>query len=69
MVFLFGIHELTMSSLLYGPGSQTLAVVILNLNQLGDVTVTSALAVALTVIVLGLSLVLLLVRSRVRVLR
>lgn len=67
VVFLFGIHELTMSSLLYGPGSQTLAVVILNLNQLGDVTVTSALAVALTMIVLVLSLLLLLVRSRVRV--
>lgn len=51
VVFLFAFHELTMSSLLYGPGSETLAVVILNLRQLGDVTVTAALAVLLTVLV------------------
>lgn len=49
LVFLFGIHELTMSSLLYGPGTETLAVHTLNVQQLGDVTVTSALAVLLTV--------------------
>jgi iron(III) transport system permease protein len=48
LVFLFGLHELTMSSLLYGPGTATLAVVTLNLQQLGDVTVTAALAVMLT---------------------
>jgi len=52
IVFLFAFHELTMSTLLYGPGSETLAVVILNLRQLGDVTVTSAMAVLLTVLVL-----------------
>ncbi|HSR15641.1 MAG TPA: ABC transporter permease subunit, partial [Gemmatimonadales bacterium] len=52
IVFLFALHELTMSALLYGPGSETLAVVILNLRQLGDVTVTAAMAVALTAIVL-----------------
>ncbi len=51
LVFLFGLHELTMSSLLYGPDTATLAVVTLNLQQLGDATVTSALAVALTAIV------------------
>jgi len=51
IVFLFGFHELTMSTLLYGPGSETLAVVILNLRQLGDVTVTSAMAVMLTALV------------------
>ncbi len=48
LVFLFAIHELTMSSLLYGPGTDTLAVVILNLQQLGDVTTTAALAVVIT---------------------
>jgi iron(III) transport system permease protein len=49
LVFLFAFHELTMSSLLYGPGTGTLAVAILNLQQIGDVPVTSALAVLLTV--------------------
>ena len=49
IVFVFALHELTMSSLLYGPGNETLAVAILNLQQLGDPTVTSALAVLLTV--------------------
>ncbi|HEX5630310.1 MAG TPA: ABC transporter permease subunit, partial [Acidimicrobiia bacterium] len=48
LVFLFGIHELTMSSLLYGPGTETLAVVTLEVQQLGDPTVTAALAVLLT---------------------
>lgn len=48
LVALFALHEVTMSILLYGPGSQTLAVVILNLQQLGDPTVTAALAVLLT---------------------
>ncbi len=49
LVFLFALHELTMSSLLYGPGTETLAVVTLNVQQLGDLTVTAALAVLLTV--------------------
>ncbi len=48
VVFLFALHELTMSSLLYGPGSATLAVVVLNVQQLGDPTVSAALAVLLT---------------------
>ncbi len=48
IVFIFALHELTMSSLLYGPGSETLAVAVLNLRQLGDPTVTAALAVLLT---------------------
>jgi iron(III) transport system permease protein len=37
-----------MSSLLYGPGTATLAVVTLNIQQLGDITVTASLAVLLT---------------------
>ena len=54
IVFLFGVHEVTMSSLLYGPGTDTLAVVTLNVQQLGDPTITAALAVVLsTVVVVG----------------
>lgn len=52
LVFVFGLHELTMSSLLYGPGSATLAVAVLNLQQLGDAPDTAALAVLLTAAVL-----------------
>jgi iron(III) transport system permease protein len=48
LVFLYAIHEVTMSSLLYGPGTATLAVVVLKIQQLGDPTVTAALAVLLT---------------------
>jgi iron(III) transport system permease protein len=51
IVFMFGIHEVTMSSLLYGPGSATLAVVVLNLQQLGDNGLTAALALVLAFIV------------------
>jgi len=51
VVFVFALHELTMSSLLYGPGSATLAVVVLNVQQLGDPTVSAALAILLTLIV------------------
>ena len=51
IVFMFGLHEVTMSSLLYGPGSATLAVVVLNLQQLGDHGATAALALVLTVLV------------------
>jgi len=51
IVFMFGLHEVTMSSLLYGPGSATLAVVVLNLQQLGEVGLTAALALVLAGIV------------------
>ena len=54
MVFLFAVHELTMSVLLFGPGSETLATVILNLRQLGDSAATAALAVTMTVAVVTL---------------
>jgi iron(III) transport system permease protein len=47
IVFLFALHELTMSALLYGPRTATLAVVVLNAQQLGDPTVSAALAVLL----------------------
>jgi iron(III) transport system permease protein len=51
IVFMFGLHEVTMSSLLYGPGSATLAVVVLNLQQLGDNGLTAALALVLALLV------------------
>jgi iron(III) transport system permease protein len=66
LVFLFALHELTMSALLYGPGSETLAVVVLNLRQLGDVTLTAALAVTLTLVLAAATLPLLAVRRRAR---
>ncbi|MCA1736063.1 MAG: iron ABC transporter permease [Actinobacteria bacterium] len=62
LVFLFAFHELTMSSLLYGPGTDTLAVVILNLQQVGDVGASSALAVILTVPILVVAIPLLATR-------
>jgi iron(III) transport system permease protein len=50
--FLTAVHEVTMSSLLYGPGSETLAVVVLNSADLGGVGVTAALSVLITAVVL-----------------
>ena len=50
--FLTALHEVTMSSLLYGPGSETLAVVVLNSAELGQVGATSALAVLISVVLL-----------------
>jgi iron(III) transport system permease protein len=52
LCFLTALHEVTMSSLLYGPGSETLAVVVLNSADLGRVGVTAALSVLVTVVVL-----------------
>ncbi len=48
LVFAFALHEVTISILLYGPRTATLAVVVLNLQQLGDPTLTTALATLLT---------------------
>jgi iron(III) transport system permease protein len=64
VVFMFGLHEVTMSSLLYGPGSATLAVVVLNLQQLGERGQTAALALVLALIV-GLAAVPLVGRASV----
>jgi iron(III) transport system permease protein len=49
LAFLFAFHELTMSTILYGPGSETFAVVVLNHRDLGNVGVAAALAIVLTV--------------------
>lgn len=46
------LHEVTMSSLLYGPGTETLAVVVLNSADLGQLQNTAALAVLVTFVVL-----------------
>jgi len=48
LVLLFALHELTMSSILYGADTETFAVVVLNQQQLGDIGVSAALAVVLT---------------------
>jgi iron(III) transport system permease protein len=48
LVFVLAFHELTMSTILYGPGSETFAVVIMNSQDLGGVGATAALAVVLT---------------------
>lgn len=52
LVFLGALHEVTMSSLLYSFGNQTLAVTVLNQQQLGGVGVTAALSVVLTALIL-----------------
>lgn len=48
---LTALHEVTMSSLLYGPGSETLAVVVLNSQELGGIGPTAALSVLVTALV------------------
>jgi iron(III) transport system permease protein len=48
VVFMFGLHELTISSLLHGPGTTTMAVHVLNFQQLGEQATMAALAVLLT---------------------
>jgi iron(III) transport system permease protein len=52
LVFLGALHEVTMSSLLYSFGNQTLAVAVLNQQQLGDVGATAALSVVMTALIL-----------------
>jgi len=46
--FLTALHEVTMSSLLYGAGTETLAVVVLNSAELGRIGPTAALSVLLS---------------------
>lgn len=52
LIFLSALHEVTMSSLLYSFGNQTLAVAVLNRQELGDVGTTAALSVLLTALLL-----------------
>jgi iron(III) transport system permease protein len=51
LVFLSALHEVTMSSLLYSFGNETLAVAVLNRQELGDVGATAALSVVLTALI------------------
>jgi iron(III) transport system permease protein len=60
------LHEVTMSSLLYGPGSETLAVVVLNSQELGRIGPTAALSVVLTVVIAAAALPLWLLVRRLR---
>jgi iron(III) transport system permease protein len=50
LALVFALHEITMSSLLSGPTTRTLAVEVLNLQQLGDPTRTAAQALVLTAV-------------------
>lgn len=50
--FVTALQEVTMSSLLYGPGSETLAVVVLNSQELGRIGPTAALSILLTFLLL-----------------
>ncbi|MGI8645541.1 MAG: ABC transporter permease [Nocardioides sp.] len=60
--FLVALHEVTMSSLLYGPGTETLAVVVLNTQELGGVGPPAALSVTLTALTIVPALLLWAVR-------
>jgi len=51
LVLLTALHEVTMSSLLYGPGGETFAVVVLDSQELGRIGPTAALSVVLTALV------------------
>jgi iron(III) transport system permease protein len=52
LVFLTALHEVTISSLLYSTHSETVAVALLNSQELGDIGQTAALSVSLTALVL-----------------
>ncbi|ANF56545.1 ABC transporter permease [Halotalea alkalilenta] len=57
LVFLTAVNELTVSALLWGPGSETLGVLIFNLDQSGDNALACALSVIVMALVAGLMLV------------
>jgi iron(III) transport system permease protein len=52
LVFVTALHEVTISSLLYSARTETLAVAVLNSQELGDIGRTAALSVTLSVLVL-----------------
>ena len=68
-MLLTALHEITMSSLLYGPRSSTLAVVVLNHQELGQVGPTAALSVLLTLLVLVPAVPILVIMRRLRITR
>jgi len=65
--FLTALHEVTMSSLLYGPGSETLAVVLLNSQELGRIGPTAALSVVVSLLLVVTGVLFWLVMRRLRV--
>lgn len=67
LVFLLGTHELTMSSLLYGPSTKTFAVQVLAAEQAGSVALTAALAMLITAITMVLAGAVLVTRSGRRI--
>ncbi|MDQ6849046.1 MAG: ABC transporter permease subunit, partial [Actinomycetota bacterium] len=56
LVFVSALHEVTMSSLLYSFDNQTVAVAVLNRQELGEVGPTAALSVFLTAMLLVVAL-------------
>jgi iron(III) transport system permease protein len=64
--FLSALHEVTMSSLLYGPGTETFAVVVLNSQELGRIGPTAALSVVLSLLVTVPAVLLFLAVGRLR---
>ncbi len=53
LIFVAGLHEVTMSSLLYSFDNQTLAVAVLNAQESGGVGQTAALSLILTILLLA----------------
>ncbi|QBD82472.1 iron ABC transporter permease [Ktedonosporobacter rubrisoli] len=58
LVFINSIYELTMSSLLYAPGTETLAIAVLNAEEGGDAATTATIGVLLTLLMVVSLLVL-----------
>jgi iron(III) transport system permease protein len=54
LVFLTGFNELTVSALLWSSGTETLGVVIFNLDDSGETVMASALAMTIVLVVIGL---------------
>lgn len=52
LVLVNSIYELTMSSLLFAPGTETLAIVVLNAEEGGDVATTATIGVLLTLLMI-----------------
>ncbi len=53
LVFINALYELTMSSLLYTPRTETLAVVVLNAQQQGNVTTTAAVGTLIALLMMA----------------
>jgi iron(III) transport system permease protein len=58
LVFISAVYELTMSTLLYTPSSQTLAVVVLNAEQAGDVRTMAVISVSMTILIFAAAMML-----------